>query len=106
MRSVSVEHYENFPVASRLCPPAVRPAVVAIYRYARTADDLADEGDTPGPRRLADLAAYRGDLRAIVAGSPPSARWPDVFGPLAAALSRHALPPALLHDLLDAFEQD
>jgi squalene synthase HpnC len=106
MRSVSVEHYENFPVASWLCPPAVRPAVVAIYRFARTADDLADEGDTPAADRLADLAAYRCDLQSIVAGTPPSARWPAVFGPLAEAMSRHALPPQLLHDLLDAFEQD
>jgi squalene synthase HpnC len=106
MRSVSVDHYENFPVASWLCPPAVRPAVVAIYHYARTADDLADEGDTPPPGRIADLAAYRGDLQAVVAGLPPSARWPQVFGPLAEALARHALPADLLHDLLDAFEQD
>ena len=42
---VSVDHYENFPVASVLCPPALRPAVRAIYRFARTADDIADEGD-------------------------------------------------------------
>src|SRR6478609_2464947 len=55
---VSVDHYENFPVASWLCPPALRPPIVAIYRYARTADDLADEGDTPAARRLADLVAY------------------------------------------------
>jgi squalene synthase HpnC len=106
MRSVSVDHYENFPVASWLCPPALRPAVVAIYRYARTADDLADEGDAPPAQRLADLAAYRRDLEAIVAGAAPSPRWAGVFGPLAEAMSRHALPPALLHDLLDAFEQD
>ena len=42
---VSVDHYENFPVASVLCPPRLRPAVRAIYAFARTADDLADEGD-------------------------------------------------------------
>ncbi|MFM8666161.1 MAG: squalene/phytoene synthase family protein, partial [Betaproteobacteria bacterium] len=41
---MSVDHYENFPVASILCPPALRPAVVALYHYARTADDIADEG--------------------------------------------------------------
>ena len=39
---MSVDHYENFPVASILCPPALRPAVVALYHYARTADDIAD----------------------------------------------------------------
>jgi squalene synthase HpnC len=103
---VSIEHYENFPVASLLCPPALRPTITAIYHYARTADDMADEGDAPTPQRLADLAAYRADLQATLAGQPPSARWARVFGPLRAAIVRHRLPPALLHQLLDAFEQD
>ena len=38
----TVTHYENFPVASVLCPAHLRPAVVAIYNFARTADDIAD----------------------------------------------------------------
>ena len=54
---MSIQHYENFPVASLLSPPAVRPAILAIYRYARTADDLADEGEAAPEQRLADLAA-------------------------------------------------
>lgn len=103
---VSVEHYENFPVASALCPPALRPAVIAIYHFARTADDLADEGDATPAARLADLAAYRAELRAVAAGAVPGARWAPVFHPLARALREHRLPPTLLHDLLDAFEQD
>lgn len=103
---MSVEHYENFPVASWLCPPPLRPAVAAIYWFARTADDLADEGDAPAGARLADLEAYRSDLRAISAGDTVSARWPQVFGPLASAMRRHELPATLLHDLLDAFTQD
>jgi squalene synthase HpnC len=103
---VSIEHYENFPVASLLCPPTVRPAVTAIYHYARTADDIADEGDAPTAARLADLAAYRADLRASLAGLAPSPRWARVFAPLQKAIVQHSLPPALLHHLLDAFEQD
>jgi squalene synthase HpnC len=103
---VSIEHYENFPVASRLCPPVLRPAVAAIYWFARTADDLADEGDAPPLRRLADLAAYRADLAAVSRGEPVSARWPGVFGPLRGTLSAYALPLILLTDLLSAFEQD
>jgi squalene synthase HpnC len=103
---VSIDHYENFPVATWLCPPAIRPAVSAIYHYARTADDLADEGEAPAPQRLADLAAYRVDLQATLAGSAPSPRWAHVFKPLRAAIVRNRLPPALLHQLLDAFEQD
>ncbi len=103
---MSVDHYENFPVASVLCPPRLRPAVAAIYGFARTADDIADEGDAPATQRLADLAAYRSDLDAVVAGQSPSPRWAKVFEPLAAALRRFALPPALLTDLLSAFAQD
>ena len=103
---MSVDHYENFPVASWLCPPALRPPIAAIYWFARTADDIADEGDAPPGQRLAELAAYRADLAAVAAGSAPSARWAKVFTPLAEAMRRHSLPPQLLHDLLDAFAQD
>lgn len=103
---MSVDHYENFPVASWLCPPALRPPISAIYWFARTADDLADEGDTEPAQRLADLAAYRADLAAVAAGGLPSARWAHVFTPLAEAMRQRGLPAQLLHDLLDAFAQD
>ncbi len=101
-----VDHYENFPVASFLCPPALRPAIMAIYWFARTADDLADEGDAAPAVRLADLAAYRADLSACVAGMPTSSRWASVFTPLRSVIQQHALPVDLLTDLLSAFEQD
>jgi hydroxysqualene synthase len=105
-RTVSVEHYENFPVASWLCPPALRPAIMAIYGFARTADDLADEGDATPAQRLADLAAYRADLVAVFKGAAPSPRWAPVFTRLAAATAEFRLPQAPLADLLSAFEQD
>lgn len=101
-----VDHYENFPVASWLCPPAIRPAVAAIYWFARTADDIADEGSASTAQRLQDLAAYRQDLQRCLAGQAPSARWQPVFGPLAAAVQAWQLPAQALHALLDAFEQD
>ena len=101
-----VEHYENFPVASWLCPPRLRPAIAAIYAFARTADDLADEGDAPAHERLTDLAALRADLQAAARGDTPSPRWLPVFGPLAAVIAPFALPLPLLDDLLRAFEQD
>ncbi|MFT7774589.1 squalene synthase HpnC [Roseateles sp.] len=101
---MSVDHYENFPVASVLCPPALRPAVVAVYHFARTADDLADEGDASTAERVRALRDYRADLAATVAGQPPSSQWMHVYAPLAREM--HRLQPALLHDLLDAFEQD
>lgn len=105
--TAGVGHYENFPVASWLCPPALRPAVVALYRFARTADDLADEGDLAPSDRLDRLDRYRQALRRCLAGEPAvAADWPGVFVPLAAAVQRHGLPGSLLHDLISAFEQD
>ena len=101
-----IEHYENFPVASFLCPPRLRPAITAIYWFARTADDLADEGDALPAKRLADLADYRADLLACVLGKRVSGRWPEVFARLSPAIGQFALPTALLTDLLSAFEQD
>ena len=100
-----VDHYENFPVASFLCPPALRPAIMAIYWFARTADDLADEGDALPAQRLADLADYRADLAACLAGQA-SGRWPQVFSRLQPVIAQFALPIDLLTDLLSAFEQD
>lgn len=100
-------HYENFPVASLLCPAALRPAVVALYHFARTADDIADEGDASAAERLATLARYRTSLTAISPpASAPDAEWAWVFGPLARVVLEYGLPIFLLHDLLDAFAQD
>ncbi|WP_428425203.1 squalene synthase HpnC [Methylibium sp.] len=103
---MSVDHYENFPVASFLCPSALRPAVTAIYHYARTADDIADEGIAGPTERLADLSAYRTELRRVAQGGAPTPRWAAVFEPLAAAIASFQLPLQLLEDLLSAFEQD
>jgi squalene synthase HpnC len=96
---MGVGHYENFPVASLLLPARLRPAVRAIYRFARTADDVADEGDALPDVRLRELQALGRDLATL---DEPGTRWPD----LAAAVSGHGLPVPLLHDLLSAFAQD
>lgn len=101
-----VDHYENFPVASWLCPPRLRLPVAAIYGFARTADDLADEGSAAAAQRLADLTAYRADLDACFTERPDSGRWPGVFIPLRGAVRDFALPLRPLADLLAAFEQD
>ena len=101
-----VTHYENFPVASWLCPPALRAPIAAIYAFARTADDIADEGDAAPSQRLADLNDFETGLLAVASGAAPGTRWREVFGPLAAMIERHALPLPLLTDLLSAFRQD
>jgi hydroxysqualene synthase len=99
-------HYENFPVASLLCPAHLRPPIAAIYGFARTADDIADEGDAPAAQRLADLADMQADLLAASRGQPGTGRWPQVFGPLGRMLVQFQLPVNLLADLLTAFRQD
>jgi squalene synthase HpnC len=101
-----VDHYENFPVASWLCPPRLRRPVAAIYWFARTADDIADEGNPTVETRLQDLSQYRTDLQACLGGHQGSGRWAGVFDALGAAARDFALPHAPLFALLDAFRQD
>ena len=103
---MSVDHYENFPVASWLCPAALRPPIQAIYWFARTADDIADEGQASADQRKADLLDYRQELLAVHAGQTPARRWQAVFAPLQRAIQAHHLPLQPMADLLDAFVQD
>lgn len=103
---VGVNHYENFPVASLLCPPRWRQPIAALYAFARTADDLADEGDMSASQRRALLAQYRQDLGSVFAGQAPSGAWAQVFAGLQRAVQDHRLPQRPLEDLLDAFEHD
>lgn len=98
-----VDHYENFPVASLLLPRALRQPVETIYRFARAADDIADEGDGTADDRLAALARYRQAIDDIEAGRPPR---DAQFAELAAVIAAHDLPCGLFRDLLDAFAQD
>ncbi|OYW36528.1 MAG: squalene synthase HpnC [Hydrogenophilales bacterium 12-61-10] len=98
-----VDHYENFPVASWLLPKRLRRPVEAIYRFARSADDIADEGDAPAADRLAQLAAYHIALNRIESGETPG---DPVFAPLAAAIRDYAIPLTPFRDLLSAFAQD
>ena len=107
MTQQAIDHYENFPVASWLCPARLRPAVVAIYHFARTADDLADEGDASTQQRLEDLSEYRADLAMCMVGRPsPQSRWSALFAGLHEAIQAYTLPTQPLFDLLEAFEQD
>ena len=125
---IARRHYENFPVASLLVPAHMRPAISAIYAFARRADDFADE---PGPdaaerirlldgwgRRL-QACGQAGNLR--LKAEATSRDWrPEpgtrgfglqaedelIFVALQDAIQRHKLPVRLLDDLLSAFRQD
>ena len=96
-------HYENFPVASLLLPRAQREPVGVIYRFARSADDFADEGDTPAQERLAQLQEYRIELQGIQARRTTVS---PLFTDLARIVRERNLPLQPFYDLLDAFAQD
>ena len=98
-----VDHYENFPVASWLLPKRLHRPIEAIYRFARSADDIADEGNEPAAVRLQQLSAYHAELDRIERGEPSSH---PVFVPLAVAISDYAIPLSPFRDLLSAFAQD
>jgi len=71
-----------------------------IYRFARSADDIADEGDDPPAARLASLERFRDALERLDQPESP------LFADIARIVDEHDLPIALFHDLLDAFAQD
>jgi len=101
--TMSVEHYENFPVASLLLPVKLRQAVKNIYAFARTADDIADEGDAAPDERIQALEQYQQELIAIESGNEPNLA---IFKALATTIKRHQLPLKPFGDLLSAFKQD
>ncbi|MFT0534116.1 squalene synthase HpnC [Castellaniella hirudinis] len=107
---MSIDHYENFPVASILLPAALRPAVRSLYAFARGADDLADEGDADPATRLAALQAWRSAIQDL--GSRKAVRAPlpaadlAMFQRLGETIHAHHLPIQPFLDLLSAFMQD
>ncbi len=105
-QKLGVDHYENFPVASFLCPAHLRPAVQALYWFARMGDDIADEGECSFEHRLQQIHAYKADLTAIVQGHQPSPTWGSIFPRLALVLKSYPIDAKYLFDLLAAFEQD
>lgn len=104
-----MSHYENFPVASLLLPARLRGAVQVIYAFARSADDIADEGDADAPTRLAALHAYEAELDIIGQRQLRQAtgqQLSPLFDALAEVIERYNLPLEPFYDLLSAFRQD
>ena len=96
-------HYENFPVASHALPAALRAPVAAVYAFARSADDFADEGELEVAERLALLTEYGRRLDALERSEETD---DPIFIALADLYRRRALPLQPLRDLLSAFSQD
>ncbi|MCC7416541.1 MAG: squalene synthase HpnC [Acidobacteria bacterium] len=109
-RALARSHYENFPVASRLLPPSMRPHVAAVYAFARVADDMADLGCAPAAERQSALAAWQRRLHDAVDRPPiddPAAGRDDLMlGALAHSIRELDLPLELFDDLISAFGQD
>jgi phytoene synthase len=96
-------HYENFPVASWLVPAHMRPHIAALYAFARTADDFADEGQRTDAERFRLLDDWQNRLHACVTECAADDR---VFVALGATIRACHLPMSLFDDLLSAFRQD
>src|SRR5205085_3902614 len=106
-------HYENFPVASMFMPGSMRRHIAAIYAFARTADDFADEGDRPPDERLRLLHGWEERLTLAVSAAPQPVATPGepvdapaIFAALGHTLRECDLPASLLANLLSAFRQD
>jgi hydroxysqualene synthase len=106
-QALAQSHYENFPVASRLMPKHLRPHVAAVYAFARTADDFADEPGREPKERLQLLSDWRKRLHERTPASGSRLPAPDtIFLALHDTIERFQLPVQLFDDLLDAFSQD
>ena len=108
---IARDHYENFPVASRLLPAAMRPHIAAIYAFARKADDFADEPGILTAERLQRLDGWADRLHRAADGAANTRQGRRdgddlIFEALAASVRSHALPVSLFDDLLSAFRQD
>jgi squalene synthase HpnC len=96
-------HYENFPVASVALPKSLRRPVSVIYAFARTADDIADEGQLTAKERLERLDILEQQLDAVQQGQGTTN---PIFAALADVVKCQALPWAPFHHLLTAFRMD
>ena len=97
-RQINQSHYENFPVASKLMPRKIRPAIDAIYAFARTADDFADEVEHEG-QRLVRLQEWEALLDDDNSQHP-------IFVALHDSIATHQIPKDLLRKLLVAYRMD
>jgi len=100
---LKVDHYENFPVGSFLIPTQLRIPVRQIYQFARTADDIADEGNASNSKRLEALLIYENNFRDYL---EKNKKENHIFLALSKTIEKHNLPKTLFFDLLHAFKQD
>ncbi len=114
--AIAQNHYENFPVASKLLNKQLRYPIAAVYAFARSADDFADEGDRSEQQRLSLLNDYSielDDIKQKLTHSSDNKKQAfvhvsnnKIFIALADVISQYQIPIGLFYDLLNAFRQD
>jgi len=100
--NLAKDHYENFPVVSFLIPKNFRNDVAIIYWFARSADDLADEGNLERERRLNELNKFELEFQKSLKGKSENV----YFNQLAKTINDKKLSIENFLDLLSAFKQD
>jgi len=99
----SKKHYENFPVATLLYPKKIREAVIILYQFARTADDITDEGSFSKKERLENLKIYQINLNKI---KKNNLNVDLLFLDIYKIINQYSIPINLLQKFIDAFKQD
>ncbi len=100
--ALAKSHYENFPVISVFLPVDLRNHVAIIYWFARTADDIADEGQNEPSERISALASMEEKLVKVVENGSAEPLW----AALRETIKAYQLPVSLFTDLISAFKQD
>jgi squalene synthase HpnC len=95
-------HYENFPVVSLLIPKKLRKHIAIVYWFARTADDIADEGNISEEIRLKRLNEFESNFRKSLEGDSSNSY--EIA--LSNTITEKNLTPKYFTDLLSAFRQD
>lgn len=100
--TLTADHYENFPVASFLISHEIRKDIAIVYWFARTADDLADEGDVSADERINKLNDFENELRMALQNQSQN----KYFMLLNQTIIKRNLTSQYFFDLLSAFKQD
>lgn len=99
----SKKHYENFPVATFLYPRKIRDAATILYQFARTVDDIADEGSLSDEERLKKIEIYQNNLNLLKKNNTNVS---PLFIDIYKVMNQYSISTLLFQRFIDAFKQD
>ena len=99
----SKKHYENFPVATFLYPRKIRDAATILYQFARTVDDIADEGSLSDEERLKKIKIYQNNLNLLKKNNTNVS---PLFIDIYKVMNQYSISTSLFQKFIDAFKQD